>query len=48
MLAQMSWKEVWRMIKEEKKNGNSLAELIHSLDFEKTAKGAKGSEGVVN
>lgn len=29
------WKEIWRMIKEEKRAGNPLANIIHVLDFEK-------------
>ena len=29
------WKEIWRMIKEEKRAGNPLANIVHSLDFEK-------------
>lgn len=31
----IQWKEIWRMIKEEKRSGNPLANIIHSLDLEK-------------
>ena len=31
----IQWKEIWRMIKEEKRSGNSLANLIHGLNLEK-------------
>lgn len=31
----LQWKEIWRMIKEEKRAGNPLANLIHGLDLER-------------
>ena len=31
----IQWKEIWRMIKEEKRSGNPLANLIHGLNLEK-------------
>lgn len=33
--AGLSWTEIWRMIKEEKRAGNPLANFIHKCDFEK-------------
>lgn len=30
----IQWKEIWRMIKEEKRSGNPLASIIHSLNLE--------------
>ena len=31
----LQWKEIWRMIKEEKRGGNPLANLISSLDLQR-------------
>jgi len=31
----LQWKEIWRMIKEEKRAGNPLATIIHGLELEK-------------
>jgi predicted ribosome quality control (RQC) complex YloA/Tae2 family protein len=31
----LQWKEIWRMIKEEKRSGNPLANLISAIDLEK-------------
>jgi len=33
--AGLSWTEIWRMIKEEKRVGNPLANLILNINFEK-------------
>lgn len=33
----ISWDEITRMVKEEKKNGNILANLIHKIKFDKNS-----------
>ena len=33
----ISWNDITRMIKEEKKAGNPLANLIHKMNFEKNS-----------
>ena len=33
----ISWNDIQRMVKEERKAGNPLAELIHKINFEKNS-----------